>query len=248
MLTRDYSYHIYRSLYSCLEVTETNVEATVPEVDEPAEPKTENLEEQTEPMITSGDEVVPPGLDLVIESSDAEDNERKRKRSPSKVTRRSWNGFTYLRVGWVGWCLDSTQENKFWRNFNHRNENSCTNSSTHHSSWTAAGIYFLRSKSLWISRGERRRRDSSARRFVIDEKRGTVAVIESTLQTFSDGSRPNCSSVVSHTTTRFRTIDWPTKSCRSMRPPMEINWRSPRQRSTPPRRKVTDEFCSWPSV
>lgn len=99
MLTRDYSYHIYRSLYSCLEVTETNVEATVPEIEEPAETKTEHPEEQTEPMITSGGEVVPPGLDLVIESGDAEDNERKRKRSPSKVIHRSRSCFPSLRFG-----------------------------------------------------------------------------------------------------------------------------------------------------
>ena len=242
MLTRDYSYQIYRSLYSCLEVTETTVEATVTETEAPAETKTD---EQTEPMITSGDDSVLPGLDLVIEGSDLEDNERKRKRSPSKVNH--CRCFACLHDWSLGGCIDSTQEIEHRRKFNDRDQSigtsRCPNSSTHHSSWIVACLHFLRSKSLWLSGGERCRRDSAALRPVIDEERGTVRVIWSTRSPHLVLSpRPNCSSVVSHTTTRFHTIGWPIKSCRSTRPPTRINWSWTRRRSTPPHRKVSEEF------
>lgn len=82
MLMRDYSYQIYRSLYSCLEVTDTSVEpqTTITEqTNESNDNNLENKEEQIEPMITSNTEDVNlPGLDLHIE-----DNEKKRKRTPS---------------------------------------------------------------------------------------------------------------------------------------------------------------------
>jgi hypothetical protein len=76
---RDYSYHIYRSLYSCLEVTDTSIEPST----EQNEINPENKEEQTEPMITTGgdsDDVVLPGLDM-----NTEDTEKKRKRTSSQV-------------------------------------------------------------------------------------------------------------------------------------------------------------------
>lgn len=83
---RDYSYQIYRSLYSCLEVTDTSVEpqTTITEqTNESNDNNVENKEEQIEPMITSNTEDVNlPGLDLHIE-----DNEKKRKRTPSPVNR-----------------------------------------------------------------------------------------------------------------------------------------------------------------
>jgi len=87
MLMRDYSYQIYRSLYSCLEVTDTSVEpettVTEPTINEQNEINLENKEEQIEPMITTNtDDIILPGLDL-----NTEDNEKKRKRTPSQVRR-----------------------------------------------------------------------------------------------------------------------------------------------------------------
>jgi acyl-CoA synthetase (AMP-forming)/AMP-acid ligase II len=89
MLMRDYSYHIYRSLYSCLEVTDTSVEPAPPSTtttepnndqQEQTETNPDNKEEETEAMITSGDGVILPGLDI-----NTEDNDKKRKRTPSQV-------------------------------------------------------------------------------------------------------------------------------------------------------------------
>jgi hypothetical protein len=85
MLMRDYSYHIYRSLYSCLEVTDTSVEPPITNTEETETNTENNKEESVEPMMTitggeSGDDVVLPGLDL-----HTEDNEKKRKRTPSQV-------------------------------------------------------------------------------------------------------------------------------------------------------------------
>ncbi|CAF0968873.1 unnamed protein product, partial [Rotaria sordida] len=85
MLMRDYSYHIYRSLYSCLEVKDTNIETETATIEhkndqqEQNELKIDNKEEQIESMITSNDDVILPGLDLNIE-----ENEKKRKRSLSQ--------------------------------------------------------------------------------------------------------------------------------------------------------------------
>ena len=84
---RDYSYQIYRSLYSCLEVTETSVEpAAATEItQETNEGATDNHEEQVEPMITSGDDAALPTLELTVDESEHDENGKKRKRSPSKV-------------------------------------------------------------------------------------------------------------------------------------------------------------------
>ncbi|CAF4085158.1 unnamed protein product [Rotaria sp. Silwood2] len=85
MLMRDYSYHIYRSLYSCLEVKDTNIETETTTTEhkddqqEQNETKIDNKEEQIESMITSNDDVILPGLDL-----NTEENEKKRKRSTSE--------------------------------------------------------------------------------------------------------------------------------------------------------------------
>ncbi|CAF4566124.1 unnamed protein product [Rotaria sp. Silwood1] len=87
MLMRDYSYHIYRSLYSCLEVKDTNIESETEtstiehknDQQEQNETKIDNKEEQIESMITSNDDVILPGLDL-----NTEENEKKRKRSTSE--------------------------------------------------------------------------------------------------------------------------------------------------------------------
>ncbi|CAF1486458.1 unnamed protein product, partial [Adineta ricciae] len=83
MLMRDYSYHIYRSLYSCLEVTDTsneppnaNTELTTNEQETNHEAK---QEEQVETMVTSNEDV--PVIDL---DTNAEENEKKRKRTPSQ--------------------------------------------------------------------------------------------------------------------------------------------------------------------
>ncbi len=79
---RDYSYHIYRSLYSCLEVTDTSVEPETT-ITEQTDINPENKEEQIEAMIATigdSDDVILPGLDLVTE-----DSEKKRKRTPSEV-------------------------------------------------------------------------------------------------------------------------------------------------------------------
>ncbi|CAF3611647.1 unnamed protein product [Adineta steineri] len=88
MLMRDYSYHIYRSLYSCLEVTDTSVEpqATITEPSTEQETASENKEEQTEAMITSSNDDTLPGLDL-----NTEENEKKRKRTPSQDDSSSQN-------------------------------------------------------------------------------------------------------------------------------------------------------------
>lgn len=96
MLMRDYSYHIYRSLYSCLEVTDTSVEPQTTNTEETELNPENNKEESVEPMITttggeSGDDVVLPGLDL-----NTEDNEKKRKRTPSQVKRPSFAEFKCL--------------------------------------------------------------------------------------------------------------------------------------------------------
>lgn len=82
MLMRDYSYHIYRSLYSCLEVTDTSVEqpTSAPEPTDEQAASSESKEEQVEPMLTSVDDDALPGLDL-----HADDTEKKRKRTPSQV-------------------------------------------------------------------------------------------------------------------------------------------------------------------
>jgi hypothetical protein len=66
-----------------LEVTDTSVEPQTT-VNEQNEINSENKEEQIEPIIASiNDEDVPlPGLDL-----NTEDNEKKRKRTPSQVNR-----------------------------------------------------------------------------------------------------------------------------------------------------------------
>ena len=84
MLMRDYSYHIYRSLYSCLEVTDTsneplsaNTQLSTNEQETNHEAK---QEEQVETMATDNDDV--PVIDL---DTNAEDNEKKRKRTPSQV-------------------------------------------------------------------------------------------------------------------------------------------------------------------
>lgn len=82
MLMRDYSYQIYRSLYSCLEVTDTSAEPSTTNNTEDNENK---KEETTEAMITQTDaneneETTVPGLDL-----NPEDNEKKRKRTASQV-------------------------------------------------------------------------------------------------------------------------------------------------------------------
>ena len=86
---RDYSYQIYRSLYSCLEVTDTNIEPETSTIednnDQQEQDETkkaiDNKEEQIESLITSGDDVILPGLDL-----NTEENEKKRKRSLSQVS------------------------------------------------------------------------------------------------------------------------------------------------------------------
>ena len=89
MLMRDYSYQIYRSLYSCLEVTETSVEPAPPAAPETSqetnEAATDNHEEQTELMITSGDDAALPALELTADESEHDESGKKRKRSPSKV-------------------------------------------------------------------------------------------------------------------------------------------------------------------
>jgi hypothetical protein len=93
MLMRDYSYHIYRSLYSCLEVTESNVEVTTTDpihtVDESSETIVKSNEDNQESMVTNVDEQVNlPGLDLTNDEKEQDDdNGKKRKRTPSKVMR-----------------------------------------------------------------------------------------------------------------------------------------------------------------
>lgn len=88
MLMRDYSYQIYRSLYSCLEVTDTSTEpSTTNNTEENGNNTESKKEETTEPMITQSDtneneEMAIPGLDLTTE-----DNEKKRKRTTSQVRR-----------------------------------------------------------------------------------------------------------------------------------------------------------------
>ncbi|CAM4740247.1 unnamed protein product [Rotaria magnacalcarata] len=84
MLMRDYSYHIYRSLYSCLEVKDTTVEPETSDVEQKNDQQEENeakTEEPIESMITSNDDdvVVLPGLDL-----NTEENDKKRKRTTSE--------------------------------------------------------------------------------------------------------------------------------------------------------------------
>ncbi|UJR36551.1 hypothetical protein I4U23_029271 [Adineta vaga] len=83
MLMRDYSYNIYRSLYSCLEVTDTNVEpeptTITTEQNNEQETNNETKEEQVESMITSNEDIAVPELDANIE-----ENEKKRKRTPSQ--------------------------------------------------------------------------------------------------------------------------------------------------------------------
>ncbi len=83
---RDYSYQIYRSLYSCLEVTDTSVEpptTTIEQSNDQQEPNEIQPENKEEPMISnSGDDVILPGLDL-----NTEENEKKRKRTPSQVNK-----------------------------------------------------------------------------------------------------------------------------------------------------------------
>lgn len=92
---RDNSYQIYRSLYSCLEVTDTtNTEpqTTTTTTNESNDVNSENKNEQeveeeqqkqVEPMIaTNSEDIQLPGLDL-----NTEDNEKKRKRTPSPVRR-----------------------------------------------------------------------------------------------------------------------------------------------------------------
>ncbi len=80
---RDYSYQIYRSLYSCLEVTDTSVEpptTTIEQTNDQQEQNEINPENKEEPIISNSDDVILPGLDL-----NTEENEKKRKRTPSQV-------------------------------------------------------------------------------------------------------------------------------------------------------------------
>jgi len=78
-----------------LEVTDTSVEpqTTITEpTNEQNDINPENKEEQIEPMITtSSDDVILPGLDL-----NTEDNEKKRKRTPSQVNRIFKNNNYFL--------------------------------------------------------------------------------------------------------------------------------------------------------
>lgn len=85
MLIRDYSYNIYRSLYSCLEVKDTTIENETSKVEQKDNQQEQNdvqNEEQTETMVTNNDDAVLPGLDL-----NTEETEKKRKRSTSEVNR-----------------------------------------------------------------------------------------------------------------------------------------------------------------
>ena len=79
MLQRDHIYLIYRSLFSCLEVTETNVESSA---NEPVAPETEETE------TTNNEETSLPKAEETIES---EENGKKRKRSASKVKWIQWD-------------------------------------------------------------------------------------------------------------------------------------------------------------
>lgn len=76
---RDYSYHIYRSLYSCLEVTDTSNDPPNANTEQETNHGTKE-EEQVETMVTSNEDV--PVIDL---DTNAEENEKKRKRTTSQV-------------------------------------------------------------------------------------------------------------------------------------------------------------------
>ena len=84
MLMRDHTYQIYRSLYSCLEVTDTSAEpASTTNNTEENEKKDEPVEPMNTDTTSNENEDVPvPSVDLSIE-----DNEKKRKRTPSQVRR-----------------------------------------------------------------------------------------------------------------------------------------------------------------
>lgn len=96
MLMRDYTYQIYRSLYSCLEVTDTSAEPTATSHTEENETNTENKKDEiVEPMNTDittneNEDVDVPGLDL-----NAEENEKKRKRAPSQVSKKQTMQFSF---------------------------------------------------------------------------------------------------------------------------------------------------------
>jgi hypothetical protein len=66
-----------------LEVTDTSVESETNVIEQTTEQNEINPENKEEPMITTNsDEVILPGLDL-----NTDDNEKKRKRTPSQVKR-----------------------------------------------------------------------------------------------------------------------------------------------------------------
>lgn len=110
MLMRDHTYHIYRSLYSCLEVKDTNVESdtvNTEEKDGQNETTDDKKEEQIESMVTSNEDVILPGLDLTTE-----ENEKKRKRSTSRVRERLGYYYYYAQclLSYLGRFTNTTKK------------------------------------------------------------------------------------------------------------------------------------------